>query len=62
MKPKDISTVPTWHGFANSMLNAISDGRKPPLDPETEARIAAEVAPTGSGRIAAEAAPTGGGR
>lgn len=44
MKPKDISTVPTWHGFANSMLDAISDGRKPPLDPETEARIAAEVA------------------
>lgn len=44
MKPYNTSKIPAWHGFANSMLDAISDGRKPPLDPETEAQIAAEVA------------------
>ncbi|MDP2081515.1 MAG: hypothetical protein U0934_17485 [Pseudotabrizicola sp.] len=44
MRPYNTSKIPAWHGFANSMLEAISDGRKPPLDPETEAQIAAEVA------------------
>lgn len=44
MKTDNTFKVPAWHDCANAMLNAISDGRKPPLDEETEAQIAAEIA------------------
>jgi hypothetical protein len=44
MKTNTNSKPPVWHGFANSILDAITDSRKPLLEPETEAQITAEVA------------------
>lgn len=44
MKTNTNSKPPVWHGFANSMLEEITESRKPLLEPETEAQIAAEVA------------------
>lgn len=44
MKTDNTFKVPAWHDCATAMLTAISDGRKPPLDEETKAQIAAEIA------------------
>jgi cell division protease FtsH len=44
MKTNTNSKPPVWYGFAYSMLKAILDGRKPPLEPETEEQIQAELA------------------
>ncbi len=43
MKPREIFKVPAWHGFANSILDAITDNGKPHVESATDAQIAAEI-------------------